>query len=166
LDDRVVDSRTADDGSAIRRRRECLRCGRRFTTYERLDEVVLVVRKRSGAREPFDRDKVVSGLRAAAKSRPIGDDALQAVAADVEEALRLGGGRDVRSEQIGLAVLERLRELDQVAYVRFASVYKGFDDPADFERELTLLAKSTAPKSRGDDLRQIDSPAPATDRAT
>jgi transcriptional repressor NrdR len=144
-DDKVVDSRSSDDGSSIRRRRECLECGRRFTTYERVEEVPLFVLKRSGDREPFDRAKIVDGLRAAAKGRPLAPELLDDVAADVEESLRLEGG-EVPSERIGLDVLERLRELDHVAYVRFASVYKGFDDAADFERELTLLAKGTPPK--------------------
>ena len=145
-DDRVVDSRTSDDGTAIRRRRECLECRRRFTTYERIEEVPLVVVKRSGEREPFDRVKIVVGLRAAAKSRPLSDDQLEAIAADVDDQLRLAGVGDVPSEQVGLLVLDHLREIDHVAYMRFASVYKGFDDAADFEREITLLTKSTAPK--------------------
>jgi len=141
----VVDSRSADDGVTIRRRRECLVCGRRFTTYERVEEVPLLVVKRSGEREPFDRAKVIDGVRAAAKSRPLTDDQLEVLGADVEELLRLSGA-EVGTEQIGLLVLEHLRDLDHVTYVRFASVYKGFDDAADFERELTLLTKSTAPK--------------------
>jgi len=145
-DDRVVDSRTSDDGATIRRRRECLECRRRFTTYERIEEVPLVVVKRSGEREPFDRVKIVVGLRAAAKSRPLSDDQLEAIAADVDDHLRLAGVGDVASERVGLLVLDHLRELDHVAYMRFASVYKGFDDAADFEREITLLTKSTAPK--------------------
>ena len=145
-DDRVVDSRTADDGTTIRRRRECLECRRRFTTYERIEEVPLVVVKRSGEREAFDRVKIVVGLRAAAKSRPLSDDQLEAIAADVDDQLRLAGAGDVSSEQVGLLVLDQLREIDQVAYMRFASVYKGFDDAADFEREITLLTKATAPK--------------------
>ena len=145
-DDRVVDSRTADDGATIRRRRECLECRRRFTTYERIEEIPLVVVKRSGEREPFDRVKIVVGLRAAAKSRPLSDDQLESIAADVDDQLRLAGAGEISSEQVGLLVLDELRELDQVAYMRFASVYKGFDDAADFEREITLLTKSTAPK--------------------
>ena len=145
-DDRVVDSRTSDDGTTIRRRRECLNCRRRYTTYERIEEVPLVVVKRSGDREPFDRVKIVVGLRAAAKSRPLSDDQLEGIAADVDDQLRLAGAGDVPSERVGLLVLEQLRDLDQVAYMRFASVYKGFDDAADFEREAGLLTKSTAPK--------------------
>ena len=141
LDDKVVDSRQADDGTAIRRRRECLQCGRRFTTFERIDEVPLVVVKRSGEREPFDRAKVIAGLQAACKNRPPSLAQLEAVATEVEEAMRLEGP-EVTSEQIGRGVLARLRLVDEVAYVRFASVYKGFDDPSDFEREVGLLMKN------------------------
>jgi transcriptional repressor NrdR len=141
----VVDSRQAEDGSAIRRRRECLGCGRRFTTFERLEELPLVVVKRSGEREPFRRDKIVAGLQAASKGRPLGDEQRDAVAAAVEETLRLEGP-EVTSEQVGLAVLDELRTLDEVTYLRFASVYKGFDDLRDFQRELGLLRKATAPK--------------------
>ena len=146
MDDKVVDSRQADDGSAIRRRRECLQCGRRFTTFERVEEVPLVVVKRSGEREPFDRLKVVAGLKAACKNRPVDDVTLETLATEVEESLRLDGP-EVTSQQIGLTVLDRLRRVDEVAYVRFASVYKGFDDPSDFEREVGLLTKHTEPKS-------------------
>ena len=145
LDDKVVDSRLADDGAAIRRRRECLACGRRFTTYERLEDAPLVVVKRSGQREPFDRVKLVAGIQAAAKNRPVSPAQMEAVAAEVEERVRMEGA-DVTSQQIGLAVLDRLRSLDEVAYLRFASVYKGFADIGDFEREVGLLTKATEPK--------------------
>src|SRR3954453_13631139 len=145
-DDRVVDSRASDDGATIRRRRECLNCRRRFTTYERIEEVPVVVVKRSGEREPFDRVKIVVGLRAAAKSRPLSDDQLEAIAADIDDQLRLAGGGEGPSERVGLLVLEHLRDVDQVAYMRFASVYKGFDDAADFERESKMPTKPTAPK--------------------
>jgi transcriptional repressor NrdR len=148
LDDKVIDSRASDDGTAIRRRRECLGCGRRFTTFERLEETPVVVVKRSGQREPFNRDKIVAGLRSAAKNRPLSADDLSSVATAIEEELRLAGGGDIPSERIGLAVLEHLRDLDPVAYLRFASVYKEFDDVADFEREAGLLTKATAPKRR------------------
>ena len=141
----MVDSRQSDDGSSIRRRRECLSCGQRFTTFERLEEVPLVVVKRSGDRVPFDRAKVVQGIVAATKGRPVSRSTIDEVAADLEDELRLAGP-ELTSEQVGVAVLERLRDLDQVAYVRFASVYNGFDDPADFQREIRLLTKSTAPK--------------------
>ena len=145
LDDKVVDSRLADDGAAIRRRRECLQCGRRTTTFERVEEVPVVVEKRSGHREPFDRAKVVAGVRAATKNRPVPDEAIDALAVEVEEALRLEGGA-VPTQQVGLEVLNRLRHLDDVAYLRFASVYKGFEDLEDFQREVGLLTKSTEPK--------------------
>lgn len=148
LEDKVVDSRSAEDGSAIRRRRECVACGRRFTTYERVEEVPFVVAKRSGQREPFDRAKVAAGIGAAAKNRPVTPQAIDAMAADVEESLRLSGP-EVSSQQVGLAVLERLRAVDEVAYLRFASVYKDFSGAGDFEREAGLLKKSTDPKRSG-----------------
>jgi transcriptional repressor NrdR len=147
LDDKVVDSRQSDDGGSIRRRRQCLECSRRYTTFERLEELPLLVVKRSGDREPFDVDNVVAGVRAAAKYRPISDEQMTALACQVEEAMRLMGP-EVSSEAVGLAVLESLREMDSVAYLRFASVYKGFDDPADFEREAAVLSKATEPKRR------------------
>lgn len=141
LDDKVIDSRTADDGAAIRRRRECLGCGRRYTTYERLEEAPLVVVKRSGQRTPFDRQKIVAGIRAAAKNRPVSADELEALGVEIEEGLRLEGP-DVTTEQIGRAVLDRLRDVDEVAYLRFVSVYKGFEDLTDFEREVVLLTRA------------------------
>ncbi len=141
----MVDSRTADDGGAIRRRRECLGCGRRFTTYERLEELPLVVVKRSGQRQPFERAKVVAGVRAATKNRPVSAAAMEALAGEVEEEIRLDGP-EVTSQKVGRAVLDRLQTLDEVAYMRFASVYKGFADIGDFEREAGLLTKSTEPK--------------------
>jgi transcriptional repressor NrdR len=147
LDDKVVDSRLAEDGAAIRRRRECLSCGRRYTTYERLDDIPLLVIKRSGHPEPFDRAKIVSGLNAAAKNRPIGAARLEDLAARVEEEARLVGP-EVTSQQVGRWVLDLLRELDDVAYLRFASVYMGFDAADDFAREAGLLTKATAPKPR------------------
>ena len=147
VDDKVVDSRLAEDGAAIRRRRECLACGRRFTTYERLDDVALQVIKRSGHREPWDRAKIVAGLHAAAKNRPLSDALIDDIAGQVEEEVRLAGP-EIGSEQVGLVVLERLRAVDEVAYLRFASVYKGFDDADDFAREAGLLTKETAPKPR------------------
>ncbi|HXR54704.1 MAG TPA: transcriptional regulator NrdR, partial [Acidimicrobiales bacterium] len=147
-DDRVVDSRLADDGAAIRRRRECLSCGRRFTTFERVDELPLWVVKRSGDREPFDRTKIVAGVRAATKNRPVTEEEMADLAQQVEDALR-ERGNEPTSQQVGLAVLEQLKALDDVAYVRFASVYKGFEDVGDFEREVGLLSKTTEPKQRG-----------------
>jgi transcriptional repressor NrdR len=141
----VVDSRLAEDGAAIRRRRECAGCGHRFTTFERIDEVPMMVIKRSGIRQPFDRGKLVDGLRAATKNRPVTEDQLDVLAQEVEDALREEGSEPT-SEQVGLAVLERLRLVDEVAYLRFASVYKGFEGVDDFRREVGLLTKTTAPK--------------------
>lgn len=144
-EDKVVDSRANDDGSAIRRRRECLLCGHRYTTFERYEELPLMVVKRSGDRVPFNRAKIESGIVSAAKGRPVTLEQIGELGAELENRLR-AMGPEVSSEQVGLAVLEGLRDFDQVAYVRFASVYKGFDDPADFQREVRLLTKSTAPK--------------------
>jgi transcriptional repressor NrdR len=144
-DDRVVDSRLAEEGAAIRRRRECLGCGRRFTTFERVEEQPLWVVKRSGQREPFDRAKIVAGAQAASKNRPVTEEDLQELAQQVEEALRVESSEPT-SQQVGLAVLERLKLLDDVAYLRFASVYKGFEDLGDFQREVGLLTKTTEPK--------------------
>jgi transcriptional repressor NrdR len=144
LDDKVVDSRAADDGSVIRRRRECLSCGRRYTSFERVEDVALTVVKRSGERQPFERAKVLAGLRAATKNLGLSDAVLDDIATQVEEDLRVHGP-ETPSEQVGLLVLERLRTVDGVAYLRFASVYKNFTDPGDFAREATLL-KATAPK--------------------
>jgi transcriptional repressor NrdR len=144
-DDRVVDSRMAEEGAAIRRRRECIGCGHRYTTFERIDEVPLMVIKRSGARQPFDRGKLIDGLRAATKNRPVTETQLELVAQEIEDKLREGGSEPT-SEQVGIAVLERLRAVDDVAYLRFASVYKGFEGVDDFEREVGLLTKTTAPK--------------------
>ncbi len=146
-DDRVVDSRLAEDGVAIRRRRECAACGQRFTTFERIEEAGLFVIKRSGSREPFDRSKVLNGVRSASKNRPVDDEALASLALRVEESMRLLG-RDVTSEEIGVATMDVLRSVDDVAYVRFASVYKGFEGTEDFAREIGMLVKSTAPKLR------------------
>jgi transcriptional repressor NrdR len=147
LDDRVVDSRLADGGAAVRRRRECRRCGRRFTTYERAEAGLPWVRKRSGAREPFDVAKLRAGIAAATAGRVASTEAVDRVARAVEDEV-LAFGPEVPSETIGRVVLEHLRALDPVAYLRFASVYKGFEDVADFEREVHELQKTTAPKQR------------------
>jgi transcriptional repressor NrdR len=136
--DKVVDSRSAESGEAVRRRRECLACGRRFTTYERAEETGLVVAKRGGAKEPFDRAKVVAGVEKAVKNRPVTDEQVAQLAAKVEEKLRRKGPV-VTTQEIGIEVLAQLRKLDDVAYLRFASVYKDFQELTDFERELGLL---------------------------
>ncbi len=144
--DKVVDSRVADEGRAIRRRRECLACNRRYTTFERAEEVPLIVKKRSGAEELFDRTKITEGIRKACKNRPVSVGEIEAIADDIEEAMRADARRPVPSAEIGREVLERLRYLDEVAYLRFASVYKDFQELTDFERELGSLLKKSAPK--------------------
>jgi transcriptional repressor NrdR len=136
-DTRVIDSRPADDGASIRRRRLCERCDTRFTTYERCERT-LMVRKRSGVLEPFDAAKLSAGIGAALADRPASAAQVSSLVAGVEAQAR-AGGLTVDSEQIGLAVLERLRALDEVAYLRFASVYKEFQGAEDFEREMAAL---------------------------
>ena len=135
-DSRVVDSREAEDGQLIRRRRSCPECGRRFTTVE---EAVLAVVKRSGVTEPFSRAKIMSGVRRACQGRPVDDDALAMLAQRVEESVRAKGAAEVPSHDVGLAILGPLRELDEVAFLRFASVYKSYDSLEDFEQEIAAL---------------------------
>ena len=135
-DSRVIDSRTADDGAAIRRRRSCPECGRRFTTQE---TVILMVAKRSGVTEPFTRDKIIRGVQRACQGRPVSEDKLAILAQQVEETIRARGLAEVPSHEVGLAILGPLRDLDEVAYLRFASVYRGFESLADFEDEITAL---------------------------
>jgi transcriptional repressor NrdR len=144
-DSRVVDSRTVDDGVAIRRRRECAGCGRRFTTAE---TSVLYVAKRSGANEPFSRGKVVSGVRKACQGRPVSEDDLARLAMQVEDTLRAAGNAEIPAQEVGLAILGPLRELDEVAYLRFASVYRSFDTLDDFEAEIALLRAEGEPVGR------------------
>ena len=135
-DSRVVDSRAADDGTSIRRRRQCPDCGRRFTTVETAS---LTVIKRSGVSEPFSRAKVLSGARKACQGRPVTEDDLALLAQRVEESVRATGAAEIEAHEVGLAVLEPLRKLDEVAYLRFASVYRAFTDLAAFEAEIALL---------------------------
>jgi transcriptional repressor NrdR len=142
-DTTVVDSRLAEEGAAVRRRRHCLSCGHRFTTFERIDEVPLVVTKSDGRTEPFDRSKIVAGIVAATKGRGVDIGAIEQIAERIEDTVRLQGS-EVSSAQIGLVVLDDLRTLDEVAYLRFASVYKNFDAAADFHREIELLTKSAS----------------------
>ncbi len=146
-DDRVVDSRPSPDGETIRRRRECNECGARFTTFERIELPAVLVRKRNGNVSPFDRTKVRDGMSRAAKGR-IAEPDLDRAAHAVERAVRELGQREVASEQVGLAVLAQLRDLDQVTYVRYASVYKDFQGMEDFEKELIHLRKDAPPKPR------------------
>lgn len=148
---RVVDSREADEGAAIRRRRSCQECGRRFTTVE---EAVLAVVKRSGASEPFSRNKIINGVRRACQGRPVDDDALALLSQRVEDSVRATGSAEINSHDVGLAILGPLRELDEVAYLRFASVYRGFDSLDDFESEIAAL------RSERDMQRETGPPAP------
>ena len=135
-DSRVIDSRTADDGSSIRRRRQCPHCGRRFSTVEVFS---LSVVKRSGVVEPFSRDKIISGVRKACQGRPVSDDDLALIAQKVEETLRETGQAEIDAHDIGLAILPPLRELDEIAYLRFASVYQAFDSLDDFDKAIAAL---------------------------
>jgi transcriptional repressor NrdR len=161
-DTRVLDSRVADDGSAIRRRRACPvdsgGCGRRFSTVEQMQ---LVVVKRSGATEPFAREKAVAGVRKACKGRPVSEDDLACLGQTVEDTLRGNGWAEVPAHEVGLAILAPLRELDEVAYLRFASVYRAFESADDFEAEIALLraeqpAGAVEPGERG---QRLDVPA-------
>ena len=153
-DSRVIDSRS--DGSAIRRRRQCPDCGRRFSTIE---TPMLLVAKRSGAVEPFSRAKVISGVRKACQGRPVNDDDLARLAQAVEDALRTAGAAEVPSQEVGLAILGPLRELDEIAYLRFASVYRSFESLEDFEGEIAVLRAthpSSPPGDGGDRSERID----------
>ena len=135
-DSRVVDSRTSDDGTSVRRRRQCPECDRRFTTTETAS---LTVTKRSGATEPFSREKVLTGVRKACQGRPVTEDQLALLTQRVEEAVRASGQAEIEAHEVGLAVLGPLRQLDEVAYLRFASVYRSYDSLEDFEAEISLL---------------------------
>jgi transcriptional repressor NrdR len=143
-DSRVVDSREADDGQLIRRRRSCPECGKRFTTVE---EAVLAVVKRSGVTEPFSRLKIIGGVRKACQGRPVDEDAIALLAQRVEETVRARGAAEIPSNEVGLAILGPLRELDEVAYLRFASVYKSFDSLDEFEREIAALREAAAART-------------------
>jgi transcriptional repressor NrdR len=145
--DKVVDSRSAERGEAIRRRRQCLNCGRRFTTYERVEQLGLVVTKRDGTTEPWDRDKMLSGIRKALVNRPVTEEQISAMVSKIEERLRRKGPV-ITSQQVGLEVLSNLQKLDHVAYVRFASVYKDFQEIGDFEREFGLMLQKKDVKAR------------------
>src|SRR6476620_6607483 len=135
-DTKVLDSRVSEDGTAIRRRRRCESCDKRFTTVELMQLTVL---KRSGASEPFTRDKAIAGVRKACKGRPVTEDQLACLGQDVEDALRLAGAAEIPAHEVGLAILGPLRALDEVAYLRFASVYRAFESADDFEAEIAML---------------------------
>ena len=158
-DSRVIDSRTAEDGAAIRRRRSCQECGRRFTTQE---IVILTVAKRSGITEPFSRDKIVRGVRRACQGRPVSEDQLAILAQQVEDVIRSRGSGEVPSHDVGLAILGPLRKLDEVAYLRFASVYRGFESLSDFEDEIAALRSEHLDTWQPGpaDLQRLPQPAP------
>jgi transcriptional repressor NrdR len=142
LKDKVVDSRETGAGDAIRRRRECLDCGKRFTSYERVEEIPYFVVKKDGRREPFDRAKLLQGLHRACEKRPVPARALEAVVEEIEQMLAEGPDREIEARVIGEKVMEHLRELDKVAYVRFASVYRQFEDVEEFMSELRGLLET------------------------
>lgn len=160
-EDRVVDSRSIRNGRAIRRRRECASCGRRFTTYESIDEEPLRVRKQSGAVERYDREKLTESVRVASAKRPVSLSQIEALVDDVEEALNAADGREVSSQRIGEMVMQRLRALDQVAYVRFASVYRNFQDTSEFTEEVQELLR----RQRYDSDGQVDLFSDADDQS-
>jgi transcriptional repressor NrdR len=148
-EDKVVDSRPAEGGHTIRRRRQCSSCGRRYTTFERVEELGLLVTKSDGTKEPWNRDKMVGGVRKAIVNRPVSEEQVTKLADRVESRLRRKGPV-ITSQQVGLEVLQHLQKLDQVAYLRFASVYKDFQELGDFEREMgLLLAKKDHSRPRG-----------------
>jgi transcriptional repressor NrdR len=157
-DTRVLDSRVADDGGAIRRRRVCPSCEKRFSTVEQMQ---LTVRKRSGATEPFARDKAISGARKACKGRPVTEDQLACLGQTVEDTLRADGWAEVPAHEVGLAILGPLRELDEVAWLRFASVYRQFDSAADFEAAIAeLRAERAVAAARAAEPATGDAPQP------
>lgn len=165
-DSRVVDSRSTDDGTAIRRRRQCPECGRRFST---LETASLTVVKRSGASEPFSRIKIISGVRKACQGRPVGEDDLARLAQRVEEQIRSTGVAEVDAHEIGLSILSPLRELDEVAFLRFASVYQAFESLEDFEAAITLLRAErepmgVEPAAGADHVHSV--PGPEADRSS
>jgi transcriptional repressor NrdR len=148
IEEKVVDSREAKDGVVIRRRRECLRCGRRFTTYERIEQIQFMVVKKDDRREPFDRNKILSGLLKATQKRPVSVAELEKIADEVEARLMEKQEREISSTEIGGMIMQRLYELDEVAYVRFASVYRQFKDVHEFVEEVKGLLGSTPRRSR------------------
>jgi len=149
LENKVIDSRLSKDGIVIRRRRECLECGRRFTTYERIEEVLPLVVKKDGRREPFDRMKIFIGLKKACEKRPVSITVLEKVVDKIEHVVQEKGEKEIASKMIGEAVMNELFHLDHVAYVRFASVYRSFKDISEFMNELTDLLDRQKAEARG-----------------
>lgn len=152
---KVIDSRPVEDGSVIRRRRECLGCGKRFTTYERIESLPILVIKKDGRREMFDREKIVRGLLKACEKRPVPREKIEEIASEIESEFRAEGRKEVTSKEIGEKVIEALKEIDKVAYVRFASVYREFTDLTHFIKELeTLLNKTIEIKEAKEDAKK------------
>ena len=143
--DKVIDSRESKEGNVTRRRRECLACGRRFTTYERIDEIPFMVVKKDGRREPFDRQKVLAGLLKASEKRPVSMSAMAEAVDAVEAALVANPDREITTSEVGEILMERLKSIDKIAYVRFASVYRNFQDEDDFLHEIARLLKKKEP---------------------
>jgi len=139
LEDRVLDSRSVREGEATKRRRECLNCGRRFTTYEEIEEMRILVVKKDQRREPFERGKMLKGMRAACEKRPVSDETLESVAEEIERSIYNSGEREISSSDIGEMVMKHLRKLDRVAFVRFASVYREFEDVTQFREIIDVL---------------------------
>lgn len=149
LENKVIDSRLSKEGDVIRRRRECLQCTRRFTTYERAEEAFPLIVKKDGRREPFDRMKIVAGLKRACEKRPVGIEAIEAVVDRIERTLQESGEKELPSSTIGEALMRELHGLDKVAYVRFASVYRSFEDIGEFMEELQALLKERRGDAQG-----------------
>ena len=148
MDDKVIDSRLGKEGEIIRRRRECLKCERRFTTYERVEEVLPMVVKKDGRREPFDRGKILAGIKKACEKRPISMEAIEKTVNEIETSFADAADKEIKSTQIGERVMARLRDLDDVAYVRFASVYRSFKDINEFMAELKDILDKRDRKNR------------------
>ncbi|MBC7798263.1 MAG: transcriptional repressor NrdR [Pyrinomonadaceae bacterium] len=166
IEDRVVDSREARDGNSIRRRRECLNCKRRFTSYERIDEIPYMVIKKDGRREPFDRQKILAGLMRASEKRPIPSAKLEAIVNSIEKYVHDSPERERPTGQIGETIMRRLKELDKVAYVRFASVYLEFEDVSEFMSELKNLVKAREIASKTGGAKVKKSPRPKPKKGT
>jgi transcriptional repressor NrdR len=163
-EDKVIETRVSRDGNEIRRRRECEGCARRFTTYERIEESMPRVIKNDGRREPFDRAKIEHGLLAAVAKRPVSRDQVSAIALEVEHEIAELGVSELASRDVGERVLPKLRGLDQVAYVRFASIYRDFRDLEGFEKELDALRNDTGPHELTDERTDEHAPAPPVER--
>ena len=156
IESKVIDSRPTEDGSAIRRRRECINCGKRFTTYEKIEDIPVMVVKRDGRREPFDSEKIRNGIRKACEKRPIAADVQDKVVEDVTREVFNTLASEVTTRDIGEIVMRKLKDVDEVAYVRFASVYRKFEDVNAFREEIDLLEKEPGPEARRQQMDLLD----------